>query len=152
MTFTSGAADHQHAHGEEPWKFFSNGIYQPSCPARNSFHQSLLHKKERLDAAHPSGEIAQDQVLIFEIIGQCLLNDFVEAMVFAAVAKSAGPVFILLKLMGRDDGSSAVFKRKCRHLSHAVRNGVLRRLVRRRYLDAHNHVSALFFALRTWSL
>src|SRR5437667_10892763 len=74
----------------------------------------LLHKKERLDAAHPSGEIAQDQVLIFEIIGQCLLNDFVEAMVFAAIVKSAGPVFILLKLIGRDDGSSAVLERKRR--------------------------------------
>src|SRR5207248_2738963 len=127
MTFTSGAADHQHAHGEEPRKFFSNGIYQPSCPARNSFYQILLHKKERLDAAHLSGAVAQDQVLIFEIIGQCLFNDFVEAMVFAAVVKGAGPVFILPQLIGRDDGGSAVLKRKCRH-SHApsatARSGV----------------------------
>src|SRR5437899_10683804 len=85
MTFTSGAADHQHTHGEKSRKFFTNRINQPPWPARNSFHQILLHKKERLDAAHLSGEIAQDQVLIVEIIGQCLLNDFVEAMVFAAV-------------------------------------------------------------------
>src|SRR6266513_2943042 len=118
MTFTSGAADHQNAHGEKSRKFFTNRINQPPGSARNSFHQILLHKKERLDAAHLSGEIAQDQVLVFEIIGQCLLNDFVEAMVFAAIVKSAGPVFILLKLIGRDDGSSAVLERKRRH-SHA---------------------------------
>ncbi len=127
MTFTGGAADHQHAHGEKPGKFSPNGIYQPSRPAWNSFYQILLHKKERLDAAHLSVEIAQDQVLIFEIIGQCFLNDFVEAMVFAAVVKGAGPVFILLKLVGRDDSSGAVFKRKCRHLLCAVRNRALRR-------------------------
>src|SRR6266550_9363864 len=117
MTFTGGAADHQHTHGEKPGKFFTNRINEPSCPARNSFNQILLHKKERLDAAHFSGEIAQDQVLIFEIIGQCLLNDFVEAMVFATVVKSVGPVLILPKLIGPDDGSSAVLKRKWRHLS-----------------------------------
>src|SRR5437016_3893639 len=117
MTFTGGAADHQHSHGEKPRKFFTNRINHSPCSARNSFYQILLHKKERLDAAHLCGEIAQDQVLIFEIIGQCFLDDFIEAMVFAAVVKSAGPVFILLKLAGRDDSSSAVFKRKCRHLS-----------------------------------
>src|SRR5437868_14114119 len=100
MTFTSGAADHQHAHGEEPWKFFSNGIYQPSCPARNSFYQILLNKKERLDAAHLSGEIVQDQVLIFEIIGKCFFNDFVEEMVFAAVVTGDESVINLLKLVG----------------------------------------------------
>src|SRR5437868_14259305 len=119
MTFTSGAADHQHTHGEKSRKFFTNRINQPPWPARNSFHQILLHKKERLDAAHLSGEIAQDQVLIVEIIGQCLLNDFVEAMVFAAVVKSVGTVYILQKLIGRDDGSSAVLKRKWRHLSRS---------------------------------
>lgn len=151
MTFTGGAADHQHAHGEKSRKFFTNRINQPPWPARNSFHQILLHKKERLDATHPSGEIAQDEVLIFEIIGQCFLNDFVEAMVFAAIVKSAGPVFILLKLVGRDDGSSAVFKRKCRHLSHAVRNRALRRLFRRRHFDAHNPVSEMEVALRAWN-
>src|SRR5207248_10077330 len=118
MTFTSGAADHQHAHGEKSREFFTNRINQPPWAARKSFHQILLHKKERLDAAHLSRQIAQDQVLIFEIIGQCLLNDFVEAMVFAAIVKSAGPVFILLKLIGRDDGSSAVLERTRRH-SHA---------------------------------
>src|SRR5437667_3198734 len=127
MTFTSGAPDHQHAHGEEPRKFFTNRINQQPRPSRNSFYQILLHKKERLDAAHLSGAVAQDQVLIFEIIGQCLFNDFVEAMVFAAVVKGAGPVFILPQLIGRDDGSSAVLKRKCRH-SHApsatARSGV----------------------------
>src|SRR5438067_12723151 len=148
MTFTSGAADHQHAHGEEPWKFFSNGIYQPSCPARNSFYQTLLHKKERLDAAHLSGESAQDQVLIFEIIGQCFLNDFVEAMVFAAVVKGAGPVFILLKLVGRDDGSSAVFKRKCRHLSRAVRNRALLRFSCGSHFDATHSATEIHIALR----
>src|SRR5207248_11284795 len=116
MTFTSGAADHQHAHGEEPRKFFSNGIYQPSCPARNSFYQILLHKKERLDAAHLAGEIAQNQVLIFEIIVQRFFDDFVEAMVFAAVMKGAGPVFILLKLVRRDYRRGAVCKSKSRHL------------------------------------
>ena len=107
MTFTGGAADHQHTHGEEPGKSFTNRIHQSPRPARNSFYQILLHKKERLDAAHLSGEIAQDQVLIFEIVGQCFLNDFVEAMVFAAVVKGAGPVFILLKFVGRDNGSSS---------------------------------------------
>jgi hypothetical protein len=151
MTFTGGAADHQNAHGEKSRKFFTNRINQPPGSARNSFHQILLHKKERLDAAHLSGEIAQDQVLIFEIIGQCLLNDFVEAMVFAAVVKGAWPVFILLKLIGRDDGSSALFKRKCRHLSHAVRNGALRRFFRRRHFDAHNPVSEMEVALRAWN-
>lgn len=151
MTFTSGAADHQHTHGEKSRKFFTNRINQPPWPARNSFHQILLHKKERLDAAHLSGEIAQDQVLIVEIIGQCLLNDFVEAMVFAAVVKSVGPVFILPQLIGRDDGSSAVFKRKCRHLSRTVRNCALRRFFRRRHFDAHNPVSEMKIALRAWN-
>ena len=151
MTFTSGAADHQHTHGEKSRKFFTNRINQPPWPARNSFHQILLHKKERLDAAHPSGEIAQDQVLIFEIIGQCLLNDFVEAMVFAAVVKSVGPVFILPKLIGRDDGGSAVFKRKWRHLSRTIRHGALRRFFRRRHFDAHNTVSEMEIALRAWN-
>ena len=46
MTFTSGAADHQHAHGEKSRKFFTNRINQPPWPARNSFHQILLHKKK----------------------------------------------------------------------------------------------------------
>ena len=100
MTFTGGATNHQHAHGEKAGKFSADGINQPSCPAWNSFHQILLHKKERLDAAYFAGEVTQDQVLIFEIIGQCFLNDFVEAMVFAAVVKSVGPVFILPKLIG----------------------------------------------------
>src|SRR4029077_3242724 len=64
---------------------------------------------------------------IFKIIGQCFLNDFVEAMVFATVVKSVGPVLILPKLIGRDDASSAVFERKCRHLLRTVaaaRSGV----------------------------
>ena len=152
MTFTGGAANHQHTHGEKPRKFFADGINQPSCPAWNSFHQILLHKKERLDAAYLAGEIAQDEVLIFEIIGQRFLDDSVEAMVFAAVVKGAGPVFILLQLVGRDDGSSAVFKRKCRHFSHAVRNRALRRISRRRHFDAHNPVSEMEVALRTWNL
>src|SRR5438552_15558019 len=101
MTFTGGAADHQHAHGEKPGKFSPNGIYQPSCSAWNSFYQILLHKKERLDAAHLSVEIAQDQVLIFEIIGQCFLHDFVLAMVFESVVNGAGLVLVLLKLVRR---------------------------------------------------
>src|SRR4026207_762428 len=148
MTFTSGAADHQNAHGEKSRKFFTNRINQPPGSARNSFHQILLHKKERLDAAHLSGEIAQDQVLIFEIIGQCFLNDFVEAMVFAAIVKSAGPVFILLKLIGRDDGSSTVLKRECRHLSRTVRNCALRRFFRRCHFDARKPVAEMEVALR----
>src|SRR5258708_15901989 len=127
MTFTGGAGDHQHAHSEKSRKFFTSRINQPPWPTRNSFHQILLHKKERLDATHLSGQIAQNQVLIFEIIGQCFLNDFVEAMVCAPVVKSVGPVLILPKLIGRDDGSSAVLKRKRRH-SHApsatARSGV----------------------------
>jgi len=86
-----------------------------------------------------------------EIIGQCLLNDFVEAMVFAAVVKSVGPVFILPKLIGRDDGSSAVLKRKWRHLSRTIRHGALRRFLRRRHFDAHNTVSEMEIALGAWN-
>ena len=151
MTFTSGAADHQHTHGEKSRKFFANRINQPPWPARNSFYQILLRKKERLDAARLSGEIAQDQVLIVEIIVQCLLNDFVEAMVFAAVVKSVGPVFILPKLIGRDDGSSAVLKRKWRHLSRTIRYGALRRFFRRHHFDAHDTVSEMEIALGAWN-
>src|SRR5437660_11848316 len=152
MTFTGGAADHQHTQGEKPRKFFPNRINQPLCPARNSFYQILLHKKERLDAAYLAGEIAQDQVLIFEIIGQCFLDDSVEAMVFAAVVKGAGPVFILLKLVRRDDGSGAVFKSKRRHLSRTVRNRALRRFFRSRHFDAHDSAAEIHIALRTWNL
>ena len=151
MTFTGGAADHQYAHSEKSGKFFANRINQPPWPARNSFYQILLRKKERLDAAHLSGEIAQDQVLIVEIIGQCLLNDFVEAMVFAAVVKSVGPVFILPQLVGRDDGSSAVLKRKCPHLSRTVRRGARRRFFRRHHFDAHDTVSEMEIALGAWN-
>src|SRR5437762_13670667 len=126
MTFTSGAADHQHTHGEKSRKFFTNRINQSPWPARNSFHQILLYKKERLDAAHLSGEIAQNQVLIVEIIGQCLLNDFVEAMVFAAVVKSAGPVSIFLNPFGGVAGRVPVLKRNFGLSSHAFPSPRLR--------------------------
>src|SRR5437870_9110747 len=102
MTFTGGATNHQHTHGQKSWKFFADGIDYASCSTGNSFHQILLHKKEGLNAAHLAGEIAQNQVLIFKIVRQCFLDDFVEAMVLAAVAKGVGPVFVLLKIVWRD--------------------------------------------------
>src|SRR5438874_389550 len=148
MTFTGGAADHQHAHGEKAGKFFANGFNQSADTAWNSFHQILLHQKERLNAAHLAGQIAQDQVFVFKIIGQRFLDDFVEAMVFAAVVKGAGPVFVLPKLVGRDGDSSAVFKRKCRHLSRAVRHYTLRGLFGLLHFHAHNSVAEMQIALR----
>jgi hypothetical protein len=68
-----------------------------SDPAGNSFGQVLLDEKERLNATDVAGEIPQNQILVFEIVRQRVFDDFIEAMIFAAVAESVAPIFALLE-------------------------------------------------------
>ena len=68
-----------------------------SDPAANSFDQVLLDEKERLNATDVAGEIPQNQILVFEIVRQRVFDDFIEAMIFAAVAESVAPIFALLE-------------------------------------------------------
>ena len=65
--------------------------------AGKSFDQVLLDEKERLNATDVAGEIPQNQVLIFEIVRQRVFDDFIETMIFAAIAESVAPVFALLE-------------------------------------------------------
>jgi hypothetical protein len=68
-----------------------------SDPAGNSFDQVLLDEKERLNATDVAGEIPQNQILVFEIVRQRVFDDFIEAMIFAAIAESVAPVLALLE-------------------------------------------------------
>jgi hypothetical protein len=63
----------------------------------NPFDQVLLHEKERLNAADVAGEISQNQILVFEIVRQRVFDDFVEAMILAAIAEGVPPLFALLQ-------------------------------------------------------
>ena len=65
--------------------------------AGKSFDQVLLDEKERLNATDVAGEIPQNQILVFEIVRQRVFDDFIETMIFAAIAESVAPVFALLE-------------------------------------------------------
>jgi hypothetical protein len=54
--------------------------------------------------------------LVFEIVRQRVFDDFIEAMIFAAIAESVAPVLALLEFASRNDGSAPVFERKRCHL------------------------------------
>src|SRR5437867_10760795 len=98
MTFAGGASHHQHAHGQKARKFFSDKIDNRTEFSGHTFDQILADEKYRLDCANISDAVFEQQVAMLKIVGQRLLDDFVEAMILALVLKRALPRITPLQL------------------------------------------------------
>ena len=90
--------------------------------------------------------------MVLEIVGQRVFDDFIEAMILAAIPESVTPVLVLLEFASRNDGSAPVFERKCCHLLPAVCHRALRLFLRASQFDAHKSFAEIEVALWIWNL
>ena len=91
MPFAGCTTDHKHTQGQKFRPCPSNRINHPPKGARNSLDQTLPHEKERLNPANYARPVAEQEILIFEIVVEGLFDNFVITMIFALRMEGAAP-------------------------------------------------------------
>ena len=91
MPFTGRTADHKHTQGQKFRPCLSNKINDPPKNARDSLEQILPREKEGLNPANYARPIAEQEVLILEIVVERLFDNFVITMIFAVRLEGAAP-------------------------------------------------------------
>src|SRR6185437_15289314 len=76
----------------------------------NSFHEILLDEKDRLNPAHLSGPVFDEQIMMLELRVERVGHDLVEAVVFSFAGESGLPGVDVSQFLASEDTSDAIRK------------------------------------------